>query len=80
LINCVHYAEVERHLLKLGFEHLGEAGGQHVFQHPDRPGGRPALCSIHVPNPQGEVTELSVDESFHAAEIDVPSWTVTWCD
>jgi hypothetical protein len=50
------------------------------LRHPGRPDDKPNLCSIHVPNPYGKVTELSVLEAFNDAELGPPDWNVIGCD
>ncbi|BCM81581.1 hypothetical protein [Methylobacterium indicum] len=80
MIHCIRFADVAAYLARLGFAHLGVAGEAHVFEHPNRPGELPPFCSIHMPNHRGMVTELSVNDSFYAAEIPVPDFDLEWCD
>ncbi len=59
---------------------LGVVEDHVVFEHPNRPDGKPRYCAIHIPNPARTVAELSVIESFEEAQIDIPGWDVVWSD
>lgn len=80
MIACVRYKDVEQILLREGFVCLGVVEDHIVFECRDRPDGKPPYCSIHRPNPMDTIAEISLIESFEAAEIDIPNWDVVWSD
>jgi hypothetical protein len=80
LIACVRYKDVEEILRKEGFLFVGGAEGHFLFGNRHRPGTKPQFCTLHRPNPRDTIAEISVIESFEAAEISIPKWDVVWSD
>jgi hypothetical protein len=80
LIACVRYKDVVEILRKEGFLFVGSTEGHDLFENRNRPDAKPQFCTLHRPNPRDTIAELSVIESFEAAEIGIPRWDVVWSD
>ena len=74
MIYCVRFSDVETHLVRLGYRRAG-ATEQNVLFISDT-----SLVTIRMPNVQGHVPELLVNEAFDVAEVEPPKWDVFWCD
>lgn len=74
MIYCVRYEDVVATLNGLGFASIGIDEGAEAFVCDVR------LFSIRLPNVNGDLPEIIVNNAFEAAGLVPPTWNTFWCD
>ena len=74
MIYCVRDADILAHLETAGFTQIGETPEGRAFMR-----GSEAL-TIRLPNLDGNIPEILVNDAFDAAGLTPPKWDVFWRD
>lgn len=74
MIYCVRFADVEAHLEEFGYTFVEAGPLTRLYARGDDE------FTIRLPNVNGDLPEIVVDDAFQQAGLTVPRWDVHWCD